>query len=146
MHIKCICHLVDPDWGFPCGTSGKEPVWQCRRWGLIDPWVGKIPWRKKWQPSPVFLPGESHGWRSLVGTAHGVAKSQTWLKRLLFLNLKKLGTSLWSGGSDSVFPLQDAWVLSPVREQRFCILDACPKNIKKSSEQKFRKQQWKRSV
>ena len=33
----------------------------------IDPWVGKIPWRRKWQPTPVVLPGESHGWRSLVG-------------------------------------------------------------------------------
>ena len=33
----------------------------------FDPWVGKIPWRRKWQPSPVFLPGKSHGQRSLVG-------------------------------------------------------------------------------
>jgi len=39
---------------------------QCRRPGF-DPWAGKIPWRRKWQPTPVFLPGESHGWRSLVG-------------------------------------------------------------------------------
>ena len=31
---------------------------QCRRCGL-DPWVGKIPWRRKWQPIPVFLPGKS---------------------------------------------------------------------------------------
>ena len=33
----------------------------------MNPWVGKIPWRRKWQPTPVFLPGESHGQRSLVG-------------------------------------------------------------------------------
>ena len=33
----------------------------------FDPWVAKIPWRKAWQPSPVFLPGEHHGQRSLVG-------------------------------------------------------------------------------
>ena len=33
----------------------------------FDPWVRKIPWRRKWQPSPVLLPGESLGWRSLVG-------------------------------------------------------------------------------
>ena len=33
----------------------------------FNPWVGKIPWRRKWQPIPVFLPRESHGWRSLVG-------------------------------------------------------------------------------
>ena len=39
---------------------------QCSRPGF-DPWVRKIPWRRKWQPTPVFLPGESHGRRSLVG-------------------------------------------------------------------------------
>ena len=33
----------------------------------LDTWVGKIPWRRKGQPTPVFLPGESHGQRSLVG-------------------------------------------------------------------------------
>ena len=38
---------------------------QCRRPGF-DPWVGKIPWSRKWQPTPVFLPGESHGQRSLA--------------------------------------------------------------------------------
>ena len=37
-----------------------------RRLGF-DPWVRKIPWRRKWQPTPVFLPGESHGQRSLEG-------------------------------------------------------------------------------
>ena len=33
----------------------------------VDPWVGKIPWRRKWLLTPVFLPGEFHGQRSLVG-------------------------------------------------------------------------------
>ena len=37
--------------------------------GLIDPCVRKIPWRRAWQPTPVFLPGESHGQRSLVGNS-----------------------------------------------------------------------------
>ena len=53
---------------FPGGTSGKEPACQCRRhkrWGFSS-WVGEIPWRRAWQPTPVFLPGESHGQRSLV--------------------------------------------------------------------------------
>ena len=44
--------------GFPHSSVGKECV-QCRRPGF-DSWVGKIPWRKKWQTAPVFLPGESH--------------------------------------------------------------------------------------
>ena len=48
---------------------------QCRRPGF-DLWVGKIAWRRKWQPTPVFLPGESHGQRSLVGyIVHEVAES-----------------------------------------------------------------------
>ena len=54
---------------FPSGASGKEPACQCRRikrWEF-DPWVRRIPWRRKWRPTPVFLPGESHGQRSLVG-------------------------------------------------------------------------------
>ena len=56
-------------WGFPGGASGKEPACQCRRHkrSRLDPWVWKIPWRRSWQPTPVFLPGESRGQRSLVG-------------------------------------------------------------------------------
>ena len=44
----------------------KNPPANSKRCGF-DPWVGKIFWRRKWQPTPVFLPGESHGQRSLVG-------------------------------------------------------------------------------
>ena len=52
--------------GFPGSASGKEPTCQCRRhW--FNPWVRKIPWRWARQPTLVFLPGESHGQRSLVG-------------------------------------------------------------------------------
>ena len=55
--------------GFIGCISSKAPACQCRRWKgcRFDPWVRKIPWRKAWQPIPVFLPGESHGQRSLVG-------------------------------------------------------------------------------
>ena len=54
--------------GFLGSASGKEPSCQCRRCKRcgFDPWVRKIPWRRKWQPAPVFLPGKSHGQRSLV--------------------------------------------------------------------------------
>ena len=52
--------------GLPGGASGKELGCQCRRhrrhW--LNPWVRKMPWRKAWQPTPVFLPGESHEQRS----------------------------------------------------------------------------------
>ena len=61
--------LMETSMGFPGGTSGKESTCQCRghkRRGF-DPWVGKIPWRRAWQLTSVFLPGESHGQSSLVG-------------------------------------------------------------------------------
>ena len=47
----------------------KESACQCRRHRRLrfDPWAVKVPWSRKWQPTPVFLPGESHGQRSLVG-------------------------------------------------------------------------------
>ena len=50
-----------------------------RRLGF--PWVGKIPWRRKWQPTPVFLPGKPHGQRSLVG-CNGVSKELDTTQRL----------------------------------------------------------------
>jgi len=52
----------------PDGASGKEPACQCKRQKKLgsDAWVGKILWRKAWQPTPVFLPGESHFQRSLA--------------------------------------------------------------------------------
>ena len=44
----------------------------------FDPWVGKIPWRRNWHPTLVFLPGESHGGRSLVGySPWGLKESDT---------------------------------------------------------------------
>ena len=54
--------------GFPGGTSSKEPACQCRRCKRcgFNLWVRKIPWKRAWQPSPVFLPGEFHGQRSLA--------------------------------------------------------------------------------
>ena len=64
-------------WGFPDGASGKEPACQCRRHKRcgLSPWVGKIPWRRAWQPTPVlFLPGEYHGQRSLVGYSPWIRK------------------------------------------------------------------------
>ena len=53
----------------PSGTSDKEPFCQCRRRKRhrFNPWVRKLPWRRASQLRPVFLPGESHGQRSLAG-------------------------------------------------------------------------------
>ena len=59
--------LVIP--GFPGGTCGEKPACQSRRLQKpgFSPWVGKIPWKRAWQPTLVFLPGEPHGQRSLEG-------------------------------------------------------------------------------
>ena len=55
----------------------KNPPAMLETW--FDPWVGKIPWRRAWQPTSVFLPGESHGQRGLEGYSptHRVTKNWT---------------------------------------------------------------------
>ena len=63
LYFDCFLQYPCPleKWGFPGGAGGKEPACQCRRCrDRFDPWVKKIPWRRAWQPSPMFLPGESH--------------------------------------------------------------------------------------
>ena len=64
-----FCLAIYSCLNFPGGSSGKESTCQCRRWRRsgFSPWVGKIPWRRKWQPTPVFLPGEAYGQRRLAG-------------------------------------------------------------------------------
>ena len=70
VYTLCFCirkekvKLIDP-W-LPWWLSGKESACQCRRC-RFDPWVRKIPWRRKWQPTAIFSPGESHGQRRLAG-------------------------------------------------------------------------------
>ena len=61
------------DGGFPGGTRGNQPpppaanqFRRYKRYGF-DPWVGKIHWRRAWQPTPLFLHGETLGQRSLLG-------------------------------------------------------------------------------
>ena len=70
--------------GFPGGASAKEPTCQCMRCKRrgFHPRVGKILWRRAWQPTPVFLPRESHGQRSLEGYSPQGRKRRTQLKGL----------------------------------------------------------------
>ena len=60
---------LDMSLGLHLWLDGKESVCQCRslRRCEFDTWVGKIPWRRKWQTAPVFLPGEPQGQMSLAG-------------------------------------------------------------------------------
>ena len=72
-----ISVLKDPEWGgFPVAQQRRIclPSRRHRRGGF-DSWVGKIPWRMKWQPTPAFLPGKPYGQGRLGATAHGVAET-----------------------------------------------------------------------
>ena len=66
LHIK---QITSDNLGFPGDANGKEPARQCGRCKrhAFDPQVGKISWRRVWQPTPVFLPGEFHRQRRLAG-------------------------------------------------------------------------------
>ena len=76
-------HRVRCDWSHLAaaagGARGQEPACQCKRCRRhqFDPWVGKIPWKRAWQPTPVFLLGEFHGQRSLAGYSPWVTQSWT---------------------------------------------------------------------
>ena len=88
---------------FPGGARGKEPTCWCRRHRRcrFTPWVGKIPWRRAWQPTPVLLPRESPmGRGAWWATVHRVTKSQMWLKWL-------------STAHNHVAPLRRKGALSP---------------------------------
>ena len=69
-------------WGFPGGSVLTESACNagdhlhCRR-RRLNAWVGKIPWRIKWPPTPVLLSGKSHGRGGWQATVPGVTKSQT---------------------------------------------------------------------
>ena len=78
---KGICHLPLQRLGFPGGTMVKNLPANAgdARYAGSNPWVRKTPWRRKWQPTPVFFPGKFHGQRSLVAYSPRVAKSQTQL-------------------------------------------------------------------
>ena len=68
---------------FPGGSDGKGVCLQCRR-PRFNLWVGKMPWRRKWQPTPVLLPGKFHGWRSLGGYSPWGRKEWDTTERLHF--------------------------------------------------------------
>ena len=81
--------------GFPGGPSGKEPACQCSRHKRcsFNPSIGKIPWRRAWQPTPVFLPENLHEQRSLAGYSpwytFGIWEKE-W--RIIWLKLWLLGS------------------------------------------------------
>ena len=75
----------------------------CRRHRRLrfDPWVRKIPWRRKWQPPPVFLPGESHGQRSLAGCSPWGCQELDTTKRLSTHSKKEWSPDSYSNRCES---------------------------------------------
>ena len=71
IHSLSLCHLCFPSSAVVKNLSAVQKM------QVQPPWVRKIPWRRKWQPTPVCLPGESHGQRSLVAYSSWGWKSQT---------------------------------------------------------------------
>ena len=76
--LPAQCELAS---GFPGGSEVKAFCLECGRPGF-DPWIRKIPWRRKSQPTPVLLPGESHGGRILVGYSPWGCKELDMTERL----------------------------------------------------------------
>ena len=83
MKTRKKMHCIFTSW-LPRWLSSKESACQCSSHGKcgFDPWVGKIPWRRAWQPTPVLVPGESHGQRSLVGFGPRGRKESDMAERL----------------------------------------------------------------
>ena len=107
-HTHTHTHICVYIFGLPWWPNVKESAWQGRRRGL-DPWVGKIPWRRKWQHTPVFLPGKSHGQKNLVGYFHGSTKESDTTWRLngdniyIYFLKKELGNCLRSSSGSLSF-------------------------------------------
>ena len=74
----CVCVCVFVSAGLPCWLSSKQFACNAGDTGS-NPGLGRFSWRRKWQPTPVFFPGESQGQGSLVGCSPWGCKSQTWL-------------------------------------------------------------------
>ena len=82
-------------------------------------WVGKIPWRRKWQSTPVFLPGESNERKSLVGYSPRGHKELDTTEGVHFTKQRNYGTSLVAQRLRVCLVMQGTWVRSLVREIRF---------------------------
>ena len=78
MNLSKLIHL-----GFPGGSEVKVSAHNAGDLGSI-PGSGRFPWRRKWQLTPVFLPGESHGWRNLMGYSPRGRKESDTTERLHF--------------------------------------------------------------
>ena len=101
------------------------PVQETRETGF-DPWVRKIPWRRKWQPTPVLLSGESHGQRSLGATVHGATKSRRQLSDE-HTHWNELGNSyVPTAGEGNGTPLQHSCLENPMDGGAWSLVSCSP--------------------
>ena len=80
--VTCILQELHKLFGFPWWLRWYRMCQQCRK-PRFDPWAGKIPWRREWQPTAGFLPKESHGQRSLAGYHPCGCKELDMIERLI---------------------------------------------------------------
>ena len=117
--------------GFPGDGSGKEPACQCRRCKrcphLLHPnsWVGKIPWRRKWQPTPVFLPGNFHRQRSCLWIRKGSNMTENSVSYLV----QVVTISSIQNPNFSISGCVCISVLSPYTDHKFLVSNKLPLNL-----------------
>ena len=132
----------------PWWLSVKEHTCQCRRC-RFNPWVRKIPWRRKrrkWQPTPVFLPGKFHGQKSLVGCSpRGCKESDTTehtgmqVKPMWLITLWKLLSS-WEKSMKVPLLGTDAYLRSPhMQEERHRFLLPSQKTKLRNTDERHKK-------
>ena len=111
-------------------------------------WDRKIPWRRKWQPTPVFLPGEFHGWRSLADVFHGVAGSRTWLSKYHSLThtltLRKKKISPWCYKRERDLDSDRSYLTLPLTfyKMRLHIVNCWVRELKKCYMSKWQYTAW----
>ena len=107
MRISWFVIVFNTQWDYPGGASGKEPTCQCRRRKkcMFHPWVRKIWWRRKWQPTPVFLLGESP-WTEEPGGLQSTGSHRVRHSWVTFnsLHFRSLSSVLWSTALVSKLP------------------------------------------
>ena len=112
-HNGIVCN----PYGFPGDSVGKEPLPMQETQGHgFNPWVRKIPWRRKWQPFPVFLPGKFHGQRSLAGYSPCGHKELDMTELSLSLSHTHTYTQPLQGRGSSIgikCQLDKVWALEP---------------------------------